>query len=157
HNPRVRLEPLLDGGGHEGGLRSGTVAVPNVVGFGTACVLCQREMAGEAERATRLRERLRQGIMERLDEVTVNGHPTDRLPGNLNLSFAYVQGDALMMSLRDVAISSGSACTYASLEPSYVLKAMGLNDELAHSSIRFGIGRFNTEAEIDYVIEDVAR
>lgn len=157
HAPRVRLEPLFDGGGHEGGLRSGTVAVPNVVGFGMACILCQREMAGEAERLTRLRERLRQGILDRLDDVTLNGHPTERLPGNLNLSFAYVQGDALMMSLRDIAISSGSACTYASLEPSYVLKALGLNDDLAHSSIRFGVGRFNSEEEIDTVIEEVTR
>jgi cysteine desulfurase len=155
-DPRVRLEPLLDGGGHEGGLRSGTLPVPNVVGFGLACELAGREMTGEAERLTQLRERLRAGLQERLEEVYVNGHPTERLPGNLNLSFAYVEGEALMMGCRDVAISSGSACTSASIEPSYVLRALGLSDELAHSSIRFGLGRFNTEEEVDFVIEDVA-
>jgi cysteine desulfurase len=153
--PRVRLEPLLDGGGHEGGLRSGTLAVPNIVGFGVACTLCREEMAAEAERLQQLRERLRQGIMDRLSDTYLNGHPTERLPGNLNLSFAYVQGEALMMAVRDVAISSGSACTYASLEPSYVLRALGLSDDLAHSSIRFGLGRFNTEEEVDYTINEV--
>jgi cysteine desulfurase len=155
-DPRVRLEPLFDGGGHEGGLRSGTVPVPSVVGFGLACDLAGQEMADEATRLTRLRERLRVGLMERLDEVSVNGHPTERLPGNLNLSYAYVEGEALMMGCRDVAISSGSACTSASIEPSYVLRALGVSDELAHSSIRFGLGRFNTEEEVDYVIDDVA-
>src|SRR5947209_5889508 len=156
-NPRVRLEPLLDGGGHEGGLRSGTLPVPLVVGLGTACELAEEELPAEATRLTQLRERLRQGILSQLDEVTLNGHPTERLPGNLNLSFAHVHGEALMMGLRNVAISSGSACTSASLEPSYVLKALGVSDELAHSSIRFGLGRFNTEEEVDYVIDEVAR
>jgi cysteine desulfurase len=155
--PRVRLEPILDGGGHEGGLRSGTLPVPLVVGFGKACELCRQEMTAEAERLRGLRERLRGGIMDRLSDVYLNGHPSERLPGTLNLSFAYVKGDALMMGLKNVAISSGSACTSASLEPSYVLKALGVDDELAHSSIRFGLGRFNTEEEVDYVIDEVAR
>jgi cysteine desulfurase len=155
--PRVRPEPLLDGGGHEGGLRSGTLPVPLVVGFGKACELGQTERAAEADRLLLLRERLRRGIMDRLDEVYVNGHPTDRLPGNLNLSFAYLQSDALMMSLRDVALSSGSACTSASVEPSYVLRALGVSDELAQGSVRFGIGRFNTAEEIDRVADSVVR
>jgi cysteine desulfurase len=155
--PRVRLEPIMDGGGHEGGLRSGTLPVPLVVGFGKACELCRQEMTAEAERLRGLRERLRGGIMDRLSDVYLNGHPSERLPGTLNLSFAYVKGDALMMGLKNVAISSGSACTSASLEPSYVLKALGVDDELAHSSIRFGLGRFNTEEEVDYVIDEVAR
>jgi cysteine desulfurase len=156
-NPRVRPEPLFDGGGHERGLRSGTLPVPSIVGFGKAFELCQAERAAEAERLTRLRERLRSGIMEQLTDVSLNGHPTDRLPGNLNLSFAYVEGEALLITLRGVAVSSGSACTSANLEPSYVLKAIGLSDELAHSSIRFGLGRFNTEEEVDYVIGEVVR
>src|SRR5262249_32733857 len=155
--PRVRLEPQMDGGGQERGLRSGTSNVPAIVGFGMACELCRNEMATEAIRLTALRERLRRGIQEQLSEVTLNGHPTERLPGNLNLSFAHVKGEALLMALRDVAVSSGSACTTASLEPSYVLKALGLDDELAYSSIRFGLGRFNTEAEVDEVIRDVVR
>jgi cysteine desulfurase len=155
--PRVRLGPLFDGGGHERGLRSGTLNVPGIVGFGKACALCQEEMAAEAERLTGLRERLRRGIVAQLDEVRLNGHPTQRLPGNLNLSFAYVEGDALLMSLKDVAVSSGSACTSGSIEPSYVLRALGLGDDLARSSIRFGLGRFNTAEEIDYVIGAVAR
>jgi cysteine desulfurase len=156
-DPVVRIEPLLDGGGHERRLRSGTLPVPLVVGFGVACELCEREMAAEAERLTRLRERLRHGIMDRLDEVYLNGHPTERLPGNLNLSFAYVQGDALLMNLREVALSSGSACTSAEPEPSYVLRALGRSDELAHGSIRFGLGRFTTEEEVDYVADAVVR
>jgi cysteine desulfurase len=155
--PRVRLEPILDGGGHEGGLRSGTVPVPLVVGFGKACELCRQEISAEAERLRSLRERLRAGIMDRLTDVHLNGHPSERLPGTLNLSFAYVKGDALMMGLKNVAISSGSACTSASLEPSYVLKALGVDDELAHSSIRFGLGRFNTEEEVDFVGDEVIR
>jgi cysteine desulfurase len=153
--PRVRLEPLFEGGGHERGMRSGTLPVPGIVGLGVACVLCQQEMAAEAERLTALRERLRRGIMDGLDGVSLNGHPTERLPGNLNLSFAYVQGEALLVSMRDVAVSSGSACTSANPEPSYVLRALGVPDELAHSSIRFGLGRFNSEEEIDYVIDAV--
>ncbi len=156
-DPRVRLDPLIDGGGHERGMRSGTLPVPAIVGFGRACVLCRGEMTAEAERLTRLRERLRQGIMDRLDAVFLNGHPTERLPGNLNLSFAYVEGEALLMALKDVAVSSGSACTSANPEPSYVLKALGVGDDLAHGSIRFGLGRFTTDEEIDYVIEEVVQ
>jgi cysteine desulfurase len=156
-DPRVRLEPLIDGGGHERGMRSGTLAVPLIVGLATACELCRRDMPAETQRAMRLRDRLRNGIQRRLDETFLNGHPTERLPGNLNISFAYVEGEAMMMGIKDVAVSSGSACTSASLEPSYVLRALGVGDDLAHSSIRFGIGRFNTEEEIDYVIEDVVK
>jgi cysteine desulfurase len=156
-DPRVRLDPLIDGGGHERGMRSGTLPVPLIVGFGRACVLCQDEMAAEAERLTDLRERLRRGIMDRLDDVFLNGHPAERLPGNLNLSFAYVEGEALLMALKNVAVSSGSACTSANPEPSYVLKALGVSDDLAHGSIRFGLGRFTTAAEIDFVIEEVVR
>jgi cysteine desulfurase len=156
-DPRVRLEPQMDGGGQERGLRSGTANVPGIVGMGVACALCRQEMASEAKRLTDLRERLRQGIVEQLPEVTLNGHPVERLPGNLNLSFAHVKGEALLMALRDVSVSSGSACTTASLEPSYVLKALGLDDELAHSSIRFGLGRFNTAEEVETVIREVVR
>jgi len=156
-NPHVRLEPMFDGGGHERGLRSGTLAVPLTVGFGKACELCRQEMADEANRLTALREKLRAGIMGQLDEVYLNGHPTERLPGNLNLSFAYVRGEALLMGLRNVAVSSGSACTSAQPEPSYVLRALGLDDELAHASIRFGLGRFNTEEEVDYTAAEVVR
>ncbi len=156
-SPRVRLVPLFDGGGHERGMRSGTLPVPLVVGFGRASELAIAEMADEAERLRQLRERLRQGICEALEDVRLNGHPTERLPGNLNLSFAYVDGNALLMSLRDVAVSSGSACTSAEPEPSYVLRAMGVEDELARSSIRFGLGRFNTAEEIEYVTALVIR
>jgi cysteine desulfurase len=156
-DPAVRIEPLFDGGGHERRMRSGTLPVPLVVGLGTACMLCGQEMTAEAERLTGLRERLRAGIMDRLDGVYLNGHPTGRLPGNLNLSFAYVQGDALMMNLREVALSSGSACTSAEPEPSYVLRAIGRSDELAHGSIRFGLGRFSTREEVDYVSAAVVR
>lgn len=156
-DPRVRLEPLIDGGGHERGMRSGTLAVPLIVGLGAACELCHKDMPEESQRAMKLRERLRQGIQGRLDETFLNGHPTERLPGNLNISFAYVEGEAMMMGIKDVAVSSGSACTSASLEPSYVLRALGVGDDLAHSSIRFGIGRFNTEEEIDFVIDDVVK
>jgi cysteine desulfurase len=156
-DPRVRLDPIIDGGGHERGMRSGTLAVPMIVGLGKACELCRLEMAHEAERLIRLRERLRKGIMEGLSDTYINGHPTERLPGNMNISFAYVEGEALMMGVKDVALSSGSACTSASLEPSYVLKALGVGDELAHSSLRFGLGRFNTEEEVDYVVEEVKR
>lgn len=155
--PYVRLEPILDGGGHESGLRSGTLPVPLVVGFGKACELCQAEMAAEADRLRRLCDRLHQGIRSGVTDVSLNGHPTERLPGNLNLSFAHVQGEALLMSLKDVALSSGSACTSANPEPSYVLKALGVGDDLAHSSIRFGLGRFTTEEEVDYVSNEVAR
>jgi cysteine desulfurase len=156
-DPRVRLEPILDGGGHERGMRSGTLAVPNIVGFGMACELCRQEMTAETQRLQLMRDRLHQGIISQLDEVYLNGHPAERLPGTLNLSFAYVEGEALLMSMKDVAVSSGSACTSASLEPSYVLKALGVDDELAHSSIRFGLGRFNTVEEVDYVVKEVVR
>ena len=154
-DPRVRLEPQIDGGGHERGMRSGTLAVPLIVALGAACDIARREMAGETERTYKLRERLRKGIMDQLPETYLNGHPDERLPGNANISFAYVEGEGLMMGIKDVAVSSGSACTSASLEPSYVLRALGVGVELAHSSIRFGIGRFNTEAEVDYVIDYV--
>jgi cysteine desulfurase len=155
--PRVRLSCQMDGGGHERGLRSGTLNVPGIVGLGAAAEICGREMAQEAERLVALRDRLHRGILARLDHVTLNGHPTQRLPGTLNLSFAYVEGESLMMKMKDVAVSSGSACTSASLEPSFVLRNIGVSDELAHSSIRFSLGRFTTAEQIDYVIEQVVR
>ncbi|AKJ02200.1 cysteine desulfurase [Archangium gephyra] len=151
--PRVRIAPIIDGGGHERGMRSGTLNVAAIVGFGKAAELARQEMADESARLFRMREKLRKGIMDQLDMVTVNGSLEHRLPGNLNISFAYVEGEALMMAIKDVAVSSGSACTSASLEPSYVLRACGVEEELAHSSIRFGLGRFNTEEEVDYVIK----
>jgi cysteine desulfurase len=148
--PRARLLGQIDGGGHERGYRSGTLNVPGIVGFGKAAALAREEMPTEAPRILALRERLRRAILAGLEQVTVNGSLERRLPGNLNLSFAHVEGEALMIAMRDVAVSSGSACTSASLEPSYVLRAMGVSDELAHSSIRFGLGRFNTEEEVDH-------
>jgi cysteine desulfurase len=154
-NPRVRISPQLDGGGQERGMRSGTLNVPGIVGLGRAMELCGELMESENERLLRLRERLRQSIMGKLDDVYLNGHPMMRLPGNLNISFAFVEGESLLMGLKDIAVSSGSACTSATLEPSYVLKALGVGDELAHTSIRFGLGRFNTEDEVDYVAERV--
>jgi cysteine desulfurase len=154
-DPRVRLDAIIDGGGHERGMRSGTLPVQNIVGFGVACELARQEMPAESQRLLKLREKLRKAIMEALPEVYLNGHPTERLPGNLNLSFAYVEGEGMMMGMKDIAVSSGSACTSASLEPSYVLKALGVGDELAHSSIRFGLGRFNTEEEVDYTADHV--
>jgi cysteine desulfurase len=153
--PRVRLAPLLDGGGHERGIRSGTLNVPGIVGLAEACALAVEELAAEQERLLALRERLRRGLFDRLDGLRLNGHPTQRLAGNLNVSFAHVEGESLMMALHDVAVSSGSACTSVTLEPSHVLKAIGLSDELAQSSIRFGLGRFNTDAEVDRVIDRV--
>ncbi len=155
-NPRVRLTPMIDGGGQERGMRSGTLNVPGIVGLGEACELAGALMERESERILRLREQLRQRIMGRLDEVYLNGHAMRRLPGNLNLSFAFVEGESLLMGLKDIAVSSGSACTSATLEPSYVLKALGVGDELAHTSIRFGLGRFNTEEEVEYVADRVA-
>ena len=155
--PRVRIDPLIDGGGHERGMRSGTLPVPLIVGFGKAAELAKAEMVDEAVRLRALRDRLHQGITSRLTETSVNGSLEHRLPGNLNISFAFVEGESLLMALKDVAVSSGSACTSASLEPSYVLRALGVGDELAHTSIRFGIGRFNTEAEIDFVIDVVVK
>jgi cysteine desulfurase len=155
--PRVRLTPIIDGGGHERGMRSGTLNVPGIVGFGAACEIAGKEMELEAARMRSLRDKLQAGLFERLDEVYLNGHPTERLPGNLNVSFAYVEGESLLMGISDVAVSSGSACTSATLEPSYVIRALGTNEELAHSSIRFGVGRFNTEEEVDFVTERVSR
>jgi len=151
--PRVRLVAQMDGGGHERGNRSGTLNVPLIAGFGKAAEIAQLEGREEAGRTLRLRERLRTKIQDALDETYVNGSLEHRLPGNLNISFNFVEGEAMMMAIKDVAVSSGSACTSSSLEPSYVLRALGVGDELAHSSIRFGIGRFNTEEEIDYVAD----
>ncbi|MCC6140811.1 MAG: IscS subfamily cysteine desulfurase [Nitrospira sp.] len=154
-NPRVRIAAQMDGGGHERGMRSGTLPVPLIVGFGKACELCEQEMATESARLTAMRDRLQAGIMKEIDEAYLNGHPTQRLPHNLNISFAYVEGESLLMGMKDIALSSGSACTSATLEPSYVLRALGVGVELAHSSIRFGLGRFNTDEEIDYTIKKV--
>ena len=156
-DPRVRLDAMMDGGGHERGMRSGTLPVPMIVGLGMAAEIARKEMSAESQRLLHLRNRLHSGITSKLEDVYLNGHPEFRLPGNLNLSFAFVEGEGLMMGIKDIAVSSGSACTSASLEPSYVLKALGLGDELAHSSIRFGLGRFTTEEEIDFVIQDVVR
>src|SRR5947207_1611255 len=153
--PRVRIAPFMDGGGHERGMRSGTLNVPGIVGFGRACELAGELLEEEGERILRMREKLRQSIMSRLDEVYLNGHPLHRLPGNLNLSFAFVEGESLLMGLKDIAVSSGSACTSATLEPSYILKALGIGDELAHTSIRFGLGRFNTDEEVEIVADRV--
>ncbi len=152
-NPRVLLSPMIDGGGHERGMRSGTLNVPAIAGFGKAAELCRLEMTAESARTQQLRDRLNSRLHARLDELYINGSMEHRLPGNLNISFAYVEGESLLMGINDVAVSSGSACTSASLEPSYVLKALGTGDDLAHSSIRFGIGRFNTEEEVDYVAD----
>jgi len=156
-NPRVRLRCQMDGGGHERGMRSGTLNVPGIVGLGEACSVAAAEMDPETQRLTALRDRLQDGISGGLDFVTLNGHPTDRLAGTANLSFAYVEGEALMMKIKDIAVSSGSACTSASLEPSYVLRAMGVTDALAHSSIRFSLGRGTTEEEVDYAIGQVIK
>lgn len=152
-NPRVKLAPVIDGGGHERGMRSGTLNVPGIVGLGKALELCIEEMPSEMKRLTYLRNKLKDGILSQLEEVYVNGSMESRLPGNLNMSFAYVEGEGLLMGLKGLAVSSGSACTSASLEPSHVLKALGVGDELAHSSIRYGLGRFTTEEEVDYAIQ----
>ncbi len=154
-NPRVQISAIIDGGGHERGMRSGTLNVPGIVGLGKACAIATEDMAKEAAYLGGLRDRLKDSIMSRLDETYINGTMEHRLPGNLNISFAYVEGESLLMGINDIAVSSGSACTSATLEPSYVLKALGTGDDLAHSSIRFGIGRFNTEAEVDYVADRV--
>lgn len=151
--PRVRLSAQMDGGGHERGNRSGTLNVPGIVGFARAIEILKHEGAEEAERIRRLRDRLHGKLRNELEQVVLNGHTEQRLPGNLNLSFAFVEGEGLMMAIKDVAVSSGSACTSASLEPSYVLRSMGLDEDMAHSSIRFGLGRFNTEEEVDYVAD----
>jgi cysteine desulfurase len=153
NKPRVRLVAQMDGGGHERGMRSGTLAVPIVVGMGKAAEIMQKEGKAESAKLLLLRERLRSRIMGRLDETYVNGSLEHRLAGNLNISFNFVEGEGMMMAIKDVAVSSGSACTSASLEPSYVLRALGVGDELAHSSIRFGLGRFNTEEEVDFVAD----
>jgi cysteine desulfurase len=151
-SPRVRIAALIDGGGHERGMRSGTVAVPLAVGFGRAAELCREGMADEARRLAGLRDRLQDAILSKVEEAYLNGHPERRLPHNLNVSFAYVEGESVLMGLnREVALSSGSACTSATLEPSYVISALGVDTELAHSSIRFGLHRFSTEAEVDFV------
>ncbi len=155
--PRVRLAGQMHGGGHERGMRSGTLNVPGIVGFGAAAELAQNDMAEDAARIASLRDRMHESICSRLDHVTLNGHLTERLPQTLNLSFAYVEGEALMMKFRDLAVSSGSACTSASLEPSYVLRALGVGDELAHSSIRFSLGRFTTEEEIDFAVKQIVQ
>jgi cysteine desulfurase len=156
-NPRVQLSAIIDGGGHERGMRSGTLNVPGIVGLGKACEVCQQEMPQEAERLRGLRERLRAGLEAKLDEVFINGSMEHRLPNNLNMSFAYVEGESLLMGINDVAVSSGSACTSATLEPSYVLKALGVGEDLAHTSIRFGLGRFTTQEEVDYVIDKMVQ
>lgn len=153
-NPRVKVTSQMDGGGHERGMRSGTLNVPGIVGFGEACALCRSEMKDEAARLSAMRDRLESALLE-LEEAYVNGNREHRLPHITNISFKYVEGEGLMMGIKDVAVSSGSACTSASLEPSYVLKSLGLDDELAHSSIRFGLGRFTTDEEIDFTINHV--
>jgi cysteine desulfurase len=154
-SPRVQITAQMDGGGHERGMRSGTLNVPGIVGLGEACALCQAGMAEEAKRMAFLRDKLMHKLQSELDETYINGTMEHRLPNNLNISFAYVEGESLLMGINDIAVSSGSACTSATLEPSYVLKALGAGDDLAHSSIRFGLGRFNTEEEVDYVAAKV--
>jgi len=154
-NPRVQLTAQIDGGGHERGMRSGTLNVTGIVGLGAACAIAQAEMPEESKRLSYLRDKLKDRLLAALDEVYINGTQEHRLPNNLNISFAYVEGESLLMGINDIAVSSGSACTSATLEPSYVLKALGAGDDLAHSSIRFGLGRFNTEEEVDYVAAKV--
>jgi cysteine desulfurase len=154
-NPRVQLSAQIDGGGHERGMRSGTLNVTGIIGLGKACEICQNEMAAESEKLRKLRDRLTESIMSRLDETFINGSMEHRLPHNINISFAFVEGESLLMGINDIAVSSGSACTSATLEPSYVLKALGVGEDLAHTSIRFGIGRFNTPEEVDYVADRV--
>src|SRR5246500_315145 len=156
-NPRTQLSAIIDGGGHERGMRSGTLNVPGIVGLGQACEIAQKEMPEESLKLRGLRDRLKAGLEARLDEVYVNGSMEHRLPNNLNMSFAYVEGESLLMGINDVAVSSGSACTSATLEPSYVLKALGVGEDLAHTSIRFGLGRFNTQEEVDYVVDKMVQ
>jgi len=153
--PRVRLEALIHGGGQERGMRSGTLPTPLCVGLGEACAIAMKEMSEEAKRLTMLRDRLYNGITSRLSDVVLNGEGAPRIPGNLNLSFAYVEGEGLMMGIKELSVSSGSACTSASLEPSYVLRALGVAEEMAHTSIRFGLGRFTTVEEVDIAVEQV--
>jgi len=154
-NPRVKLAPLCLGGGHERGMRSGTLNVPGIVGFGEACEICMNEMGEESKRIGAMRDKLHDAFLKELDEIYLNGHPEKRLPQNLNISFAFVEGESLMMGIKDIAVSSGSACTSATLAPSHVLNACGVGDDLAHTSIRFGLHRFNTDEEIDYVAAKV--
>ncbi|OFZ75139.1 MAG: IscS subfamily cysteine desulfurase [Bdellovibrionales bacterium RIFOXYD1_FULL_44_7] len=154
-NPRVRLEPIIHGGGHERGMRSGTLNVPGIVGFGKAAEILQQVMPEEIVRLRRLRDKLWDGIRNGVDEIYLNGHPNERICNNLNISFAYVEGESLMMGMKELAVSSGSACTSASLEPSYVLKSIGVSEDLAHTSIRFSVGRFTREDEIDYAVKKV--
>jgi cysteine desulfurase len=160
-NPRVQLAIQMDGGGHEFGMRSGTLNVPAIVGFGEACAICAREMEADADRLRALRDRLCAQLENGLSDVAVNGSLDHRLPGNLNMSFAGVDAESLLMSLPDVALSTGSACSSATVEPSHVLRALGIGEELARASLRFGLGRFNTEEEVEYVarrvIESVCR
>jgi cysteine desulfurase len=153
--PRVRLAPQIHGGGHERGMRSGTLNVPGIVGFGKAAELCMKNMATEIPRIKALRDKMWTDLQAALDEVYLNGHPTERLPNNLNVSFAFVEGESMMMGMKELAVSSGSACTSASLEPSYVLKAIGVGEDLAHTSIRFGLGRFTTPEEVEYATQKV--
>ena len=160
-HPRVRVAPQMHGGGHEKGLRSGTLNVPGIVGFGKACEIAARMMPEESRRLAGLRDRLQERILSELEDVQLNGHPVRRLPHSLNVSFSGVEGESLMLSMDEVAVSSGSACTSASMEPSYVLRAMGVSDELAHASLRFGLGRSNTAEQVEYVadrlVENVTR
>jgi cysteine desulfurase len=151
--PRVQLTAQMDGGGHERGMRSGTLNVPGIVGLGEACAICQKEMETESARHRQMRDWLKHKLESELDETFINGSMEHRLPHNLNMSFAYVEGESLLMGINDIAVSSGSACTSATLEPSYVLKALGVGDDLAHTSIRFGIGRFNTQEELEYTAD----
>jgi cysteine desulfurase len=155
--PRVRLEAILDGGGHERGMRSGTMNVTGIIGFGKACELCRQEMDHERERLLKLRRKLEAGLASRIEVCQVNGHADKRLPNIANVSFGFVEGESLMMGVKDIACSSGSACTSASLEPSYVLKALGVGDELAHSSLRLSLGRWSTEEEVDFAIEAIVK
>ncbi len=155
--PRIRITPIIHGGGHEKGVRSGTLNVPGIIGFGKACQLAQDQLTDEGSRLNRLREKLKEGIFSRLDGVFLNGDATHRLPGNLNMSFAGVDGESLLMGLKEIAVSSGSTCTSAVFEPSHVLRALGVKEDLANASIRFGLGRFNTEEEVDYTIDRVAQ
>src|ERR1700736_4022720 len=156
-NPRVQLSAIIDGGGHERGMRSGTLNVPGIVGLGKACEICQQEMEQESKRLAGLRDRLKAGLESKLDETYINGSLEHRLPNNLNMSFAYVEGESLLMGINDVAVSSGSACTSATLEPTYVLKALGVGEDLAHPSLRFGLGRFTTPEEVDYVTDKMVQ
>ncbi|MCW5829892.1 MAG: IscS subfamily cysteine desulfurase [Deltaproteobacteria bacterium] len=156
-NPRVRVAPVIHGGGHERGIRSGTLNVPGIVGFGASAAKAAQVWEEESGRLRKLRDRMWDGFRKELDEIYLNGHPVHRLPNNLNISFAFVEGESMMMAIKNVAVSSGSACTSASLEPSYVLRALGVGEELAHTSIRFGLGRFTTEAETDFVMDEVIR